>query len=102
VKSAGRLVVARHTDEICLRTKSTNGVGHVRGATEMEVLSLELHHRHWRLRRDPVHAPDHELVEHDVADDEGADRRKAFDEAAKSVLDQAHQRAASSEGRSAA
>ena len=42
----------------------------VGGAAEAVVFVIELHHRHRRFRRNAIDPADHEMIEHQVADDQ--------------------------------
>jgi hypothetical protein len=45
-------------------------VGHVGGAAEPVLLTIEPDHGHRRFRGDALDAAEHEMIEHEVADDQ--------------------------------
>ena len=80
----GRGVIgADQADQARRGAEGADVVGDVGGAAEADLVADVLDHRHRRLRRDALDAPDRELVEHDVADDDDGPIGDARDERAK-------------------
>ena len=72
-------------------------VRHVRGAAEAIALVIELDDRHRRFRRNAVDPPDHEVIEHQVADDQhrcgrAPDRAAPGDQSARRAWRRARRR----------
>ncbi len=61
---------ADHADDLRAAAHRDDVVGDVGGAAEPVLLVVERHNRHRRFGRDAVDAPDDEVIEHHVADNE--------------------------------
>jgi hypothetical protein len=57
-----------------------------------QLLARHVHDRHRCLRRDALHPPPHELIEHEVADDEHADAREPAQEGGEAPRRHTHGR----------
>jgi hypothetical protein len=85
-----RAVRAGQADQFDVSAKRPHVVGHVCRAADAVVVVVILDDRDGRLRRDAVHAADHELVEHDVADNQHRRRGEVVDRATKAVESRGH------------
>ncbi len=70
-------VVPDDADDLHAAAERRDVVGDVGGAAEPVLLVIEPDDRHRGLRRDPLHAAEHEVIEHEVADDEDGAAREA-------------------------
>ncbi len=61
------LVVADHTQQRCTRADGHDVVSHIGRASHAFFLARDPHHRHRRLRRDPVHRAIPVTVQHGIA-----------------------------------
>ena len=63
-------VVAHQAGDLHGAPERRDVVRHVRRAAEGVALVIELHHRDRRFGRNPLHASDDEMIEHQIPDDE--------------------------------
>ena len=81
-------VVADDADELDTAAERGDVVGHVGGAAEPVFVVIEPDDRYRRFRGDAIDVAEHEVIEHDVADDEHG----AAAEARGEILERAHRR----------
>ena len=79
-EAVARRVTADDAAHRCPPSEGRDVAHHVAGAARSQVLVRHLDHWHRRLGRDAAHGAPDELVEHQVADDEGSNASEPPDE----------------------
>ena len=85
-----RLVVADDPDEHGRRAERAHVVRDVGRAAQPILVAHVLDDRHRRLRRDALHAPDDELVEHQIADDNDTATGETRNDGGERVVGRGH------------